>query len=87
MTFLKYAVSTILIICFLYIIFLAIKSRKPIKFLLFNAFIGITTLLIIVLTKKLTNIFLPVNEYTVIGSAVLGVPFIIGFLILNLFLM
>lgn len=87
MNFLKYLALTILIIGFLYIIIISIKSRKPIKFLLSNALLGITILFTICLTRKFTSVNLPINEYTVIGSSIFGVPFVIGFLILNLFLM
>ena len=87
MNFLKYAALIVLIVGFLYIIIISVKSKKPFKFLLVNAFFGVAILLIVSLTKRFTNVVLPINEYTVIGSSVFGIPCVIGFLVLNIFLM
>lgn len=83
MNFLKYGALTLLGITYFVILIFAIKSRKPIKFLLLNAVFGIVFLLLIHYTKRYTGAFIPINEYTVIGGATLGVPAIIGFLVLN----
>ena len=50
--------------------------------LLFNAFIGIAVMAVIDLTAKFTGVYIPVNQYTVTGSAVFGIPAVCGFLIL-----
>ena len=86
MDFLKYGAFTILGITYLIIIILSIKSRKPIKFLFLNAFFGILVLLLVHFTDTFTGVTLPINEYTVLGSSSLGVPSVIGFLILNFIL-
>ncbi len=58
------------------ILFFAIKSHKFFKTLLFNAFLGVCVLAIINLTAKLTGMYIPINWYSVGGSAVFGVPFV-----------
>jgi len=83
MTIFKYFLLTIFIISILSILIYSIKSRKPIKFLLFNAFIGVTTLLILYFTRKLTGLNIALNPYTVIISSTLGVPAVILTLFLN----
>ncbi len=63
---------------------LSILSGKPIRTVIFNAFLGIVTLAIINLTSDYTDVYLPINIYTVCGSAVFGIPAICFFLILKL---
>ena len=67
------------ITAFLILIF-AVKSKKFFKTLLFNAFLGITLLAITDLTSKFTGVYIPINEYTVTGSAVFSVPALCAFL-------
>ncbi len=76
----KYSVLTL--ICLLSLI-VAFRSGKPLKFLIFNAFLGISTLLILYLTKKFTGLFITINPITAISSAVLGIPSVILVLALN----
>ena len=87
MDFLKYAVYILLGITYFYILILSIKSRKPFKFLFLNALSGILSICLIGLTKKFTGVFIPINHYTLIGGSTLGIPAIIGFLVLNLIVM
>ena len=87
MKYLFYFLGLILILTAFYILILAIKTKKPIKFLLLNGLCGILILILIYLAKKFTGVIIPINEYTVIGCSTLGVPCAIGFLILNLILM
>ncbi len=61
----------------------ALKSKKPFKVLLFNAFMGLTLLAIIDLTSKFTGVYIPINEYTVTGSAVFSIPALCAFLAMN----
>ena len=77
---LKYSVWAI--ICLVNLV-LAFRSRKPFKFIIFNAFLGVTTLLILYLTKKFSGLLITINPLTVISSAVLGVPSVILILALN----
>ena len=65
------------------IVFFAIKSHRFFKTLLFNAFIGVCVLAIIDLTAKFTGMFIPINPYTVTGSAVFGLPAVAFFLVLQ----
>ena len=87
MDFLKYAVYILLGITYFYILILSIKSRKPFRFLFLNALCGVCVILLINLTQKFTGVFIPINQYTVVGSSTLGIPAIIGFLILNFIIM
>ena len=72
-----------LIISEITILIFTIKNGKFIKTLLFNAFLGITVLIIINLTNVYTNIYLPINKITVFSSGVLGIPGVCGLLILH----
>lgn len=87
MDFLKYGSITLLGITVIVILILAMKSRKPLRFLLLNAFWGVFALFLMHFTKRFTGVSLPINEYTVISSSFLGIPAVIGFLILNFILM
>lgn len=66
---------------------LAFRSQKPLKFLLFNAFIGVTTLFILYFTKGYTGLFITINPITVIAPTILGVPSVILIIILNLIIL
>lgn len=83
MMFLKYAVMTLLGISAFVILIFAIKSKKPFKTLLLNAISGIAVLGIIDLSSKLTGVYIPINEYTVLGGSVYGLPAVCGFLLLR----
>lgn len=87
MEVLKYLILGLLGITAFAIFIIAIKSKKPLKFLFFNSLVGIGILFVLYFTKKYTGTYLPINQYTLIGSAVFGIPAIIGFLILNILLM
>lgn len=60
----------------------AAKTKRFFKTLLLNAFLGLAVMAIIDLTAKFTGVHIPVNQYTVVGSAVFGIPAVCGFLIL-----
>ena len=80
---LKY-VTIIMLSVFTLIIFgFAIKSKKPLRLLAFNAFLGIVLLAIINLTARFTGVYIPINEYTVAGCGVFGLPAVSIFLILR----
>ena len=74
----------VIAIFFLTILFFALKSHKFFKTLFFNAVLGIGVLAIINLTTNYTNIFIPVNWYSVVGSGVFGIPAVSFFLILQI---
>lgn len=65
---------------------LALKSRKFFRSLFLNALLGVAVLAAIDLTTRFTGVHIPVNEWTVGSSAVLGLPAVAGFLLLPLIL-
>ena len=84
MNYLKYAVIILLSVTAFIILIFCLLSKKPIKTLLFNVFLGVCSLAIINLTSKFSGAYIPINQFTVVGSGVFGMPAICGFLILNL---
>ena len=66
------------------VLFFGIKSHKFLKTLLFNAFLGLCTLAIIDLTAKFTGMYIPLNWYSVGGSAVFGITFIVLLILLQI---
>ncbi len=84
MEILKYCAIALLTICFFIILVFSARTKKALKLLLFNSFLGLGVLFALYFTKKYTGIILALNEFTVIGSSILGIPAVIGFLILNL---
>ena len=78
-------IITILTIIFISLILLIfIFSKKGFKMLFFNIILGLIMLFIINLTAKLTNVYIPINQFTVGGSVAFGIPGIILFLIMQL---
>lgn len=77
-----YIISFLIVLALIYLIF-AFKSHKPVKFLLFNAFLGTSFLLILYLTRKLTGLNVAINQYTAIFSSIFGVPTVLVLLFLN----
>lgn len=65
------------------LLILAIKSRKPLSFIFYNAFLGLTTLFIFFFVKEYINITLTINTYTILSSSILGVPGVIISLFFN----
>ncbi len=84
MEILKYGGIAVIAIGALVLLIFAVKTGKPFKSLILNAFIGITVMAVIDLTAKFTGVHIPVNWYTVTGSAVFGIPAVCGYLILPL---
>ncbi|MBE6761854.1 MAG: hypothetical protein E7551_06165 [Ruminococcaceae bacterium] len=68
---------------FLYFIF-AVGTNKPFKTIIFYAFIGLAGLTLVNLTSKLSNVFIPINAYTLSISALLGLPGTISLLLLQM---
>ena len=67
----------------LIIIILALKTKRAFKMLFLNAFVGLSVFLLIYFTRKFSGININLNEFTFIGCSFLGIPVIIGFLIMN----
>ncbi len=83
MMFLKYGVLILASVFGLTLIIFALLSRKPIRFLLFNGFMGVCLLLILYLTRKFSGLNIAFNIYTLSGSAIFGAPAVLGLLFLN----
>lgn len=83
MEILKYLLATLFIVTVFFIFIFAVSSRKFLKTLFFNAFLGLASLAIIYLTKSYTGVFIPINSYTAGVGGILGLPGIIGLLVLN----
>ena len=84
MDILKYGGIAVIAIGALVLLIFAAKTRKLFKALLLNAFLGIAVMALIDLTAKFTGAHIPVNWWTVTGSAVFGIPAVCGYLILPL---
>ncbi len=84
MQFLKISAIVILSVTAFILLNFYIKSRKPIKSLVLNALSGIAAIVIINLTTKFTGLHIPVNWWTVLASSGLGIPAVIGIILLQI---
>lgn len=84
MEILKYAAIIILSLAAFVILGLSVGSGKPIKVLLINALIGVAAFTIVNLTARFTGIRIPLNEWTLAGAGIYGIPAVFGLLILRL---
>ena len=84
MEILKYGGIVVLIVGALSLLIFAVRTKKFFKTLLLNAFLGLAVMAVIDLTAKFTGAHIPVNWWTVGGSAVFGIPAVSGYLILPL---
>jgi len=83
MEIIKYILISVLILSELIIIYFAIKSKKFLRTLFLNAFLGIIAIIIINLTKKYSGVHIPMNYYTLGTGSILSIPGVIGILICN----
>lgn len=84
--------AKIILICvgllyFLIYFLLSSKTGKPFKTIIFHGFLGITCMAIIDLTSPFSGIFIPINGYSLGCSAALGLPGVVGLLVLKLIFM
>ena len=84
MEILKYGGIVVLIVGALSLLIFAVRTKKFFKTLLLNAFLGLAVMAVIDLTAKFTGAHIPVNLWTVGGSAVFGIRAVSGYLILPL---
>lgn len=84
MEFLKYAAIIILSLAAFIILGLSVGSGKPIRVLLINALMGVAAFTIVNLTAHFTGIRIPLNEWTLAGAGIYGIPAVCGLLILRL---
>lgn len=72
----------ILTLTLVIIFFFARKIKKPIRNMLFSVAISFIILMIINLISFVTGIYIPINPYSVVTTAVYGVPGIAGLIAL-----
>ncbi|MBR2040094.1 MAG: pro-sigmaK processing inhibitor BofA family protein [Clostridia bacterium] len=66
------------------VLFFMVKSHKLFRTLIFNAFLGLCVLAIIDLTSKMTGLYIPINWYSVGGTAIFGIPAVCLLLVLQI---
>lgn len=76
----------VLSIAALIILILHIRTLKPLRSILIHALLGWICFAAVNLLARFTGIKIPINGYTVLGTAIFGLPAVCGFLILNLIL-
>ena len=68
------------------VLFLHIKSRRPLRSAAINAVLGLAALFAVNLTSRFTGVHIPVNIYTVPSSAVFGIPACAALVIMQMLL-
>ena len=66
------------------LLFLHIKSRRPIRSAAVNAFFGLAAITAVNLASRFTGVHIPVNIYTVPSAAVFGVPLVCAVIIVQI---
>lgn len=87
MIFLKTIFFILFTVLLIFNLFFAIKSKKPISFIALNSFLGVTCYLILYFIKDIINISLGFNGFVLLTNSFFGLPSVIIFLILNLFIL
>ena len=80
----KCIVLSLIILSELIILFFAGKSGEFFKVLFLNALIGIIAVVVVNVTSKYTNCYIPINLYTVFFPSSFGIPAVIGLILLKL---
>ena len=84
MVLLVYSCIFLLAVGYLVVVGFSFGSGKPIRHILANSLLGFLGLLVVNILSYFTKIKIPINIFTVLGSALYGVPADIFFLIINL---
>lgn len=84
MEILKISFIVLFVIYFILMFVFALLEKKPISTIVKFMVLGVSVLVLINVTSPLTKISLPVNLYTVLGSACMGVPGVITLLLLKI---
>ena len=84
MEIIKTVIISLISVFGLCILFLYIKSRRPLKSAAINALFGISALILVNLTSRFTGVHIPINVYTVPSSAVFGIPAVCTLIILQI---
>ena len=82
MEFIKYGGRAILSVGALAVLISAVRTHKPFKALFINFLASAAVTALIDLTARYTGVNIPINEWTVSGAAVFGVPALIGIVIM-----
>ncbi len=84
MTFLKYSGIAAVVLSGLAILIVCVLGRKPLRCIILNIAIGVAALAAVNITARFTGVYIPVNEWTVGGSAVFGMPGVCGIILLQM---
>lgn len=84
MEILKISFIVLFVIYFILMFVFALLEKKPISTIVKFMVLGVSVLVLINVASPLTKISLPVNLYTVLGSACMGVPGVITLLLLKI---
>lgn len=68
------------------LLFLHIKSHRPLRSVAVNALIGIAALAAVNLTSRFSGVYIPLNIYTVPFSALFGIPAVCTVIVFQTFL-
>ncbi len=83
--FIKISFILFLLIYALCFIILCYKSGKMIKTMLLSAVSGLAVMTAVNLLSKFTGVFIAVNGWTTLSSALFGMPGVLGLLIIRMF--
>lgn len=83
MTFLKYSGIAAVVLSGLVLLIVCVLGRKPLRCIILNIIIGIAGLAAVNMTARFTGVYIPVNEWTVSGSAIFGIPGVCGIILLQ----
>lgn len=71
-------------ICAFALLIFHIKSRRMFRSIFLNALLGLCALALVNAVWRFTGVHIPLNWYTVGGSAVFGIPAVCGVVILQM---
>lgn len=81
---LKIIAIVLLIVISLAIFIISAKNKSVLKLLILNGLLGVGALVLINALCRFTGVRVEVNEYSVIGSVLYGLPAVCGMAILKL---
>lgn len=77
-------ITIVLLLIYMFLFLLVLKKhKKSAKFILYQAAVSLLLMAILNLTSFLTDMYIPVNECTVLGVSVGGIPMLLCFLLLR----
>ncbi len=78
-------ITIVLFVIYIFtLLFLLKKSGKSLRFIFLEAVISLILVAILNLTSFATNLYIPINECTVLGVSLGGLPMILCFLLLKI---